>query len=159
MTPVSQMHRLPGINLTQKLLFVFLATFLFDCLAQTSFTCYIMYRQTHLTDNPFDPSIIHHLDKKLVLASFPAGVVGLVIALWAVRLLLSDKSFAKIVIVFLWVIATVVLIASYSYLARTEGRYLFHSMYFKLYLCGGIPLAISMLVGLIGMFRLFRTGK
>lgn len=158
-TSVAQTHHRSGIIHSHKLLFVFLGAFLFGCLAQIGFSCYVMSRQLQAAANPFDPSIIHHLNKKLVLAGLVAGVLGMVITLWALTLLRCGKPLAKIVIPFLWLIAAGVLVAGYWFLARTEGQYLFHSRYFKLYLLGGVPLALAMLLGIVGIFRLIKSSK
>ena len=157
MISLPQSHSHSDTPFSHKLLFVFLGAFLFGCLGQIGFSCYVMSRQLQATYSQFDPSIINNLDKKVVLAGLVAGVLGMVTTLWALTLLRREKPLAKVVIVFLWLIAAVVLVAGYGFLAHTEGRYLYRSGYFKVYLCGGVPLAICMVVGLLGMIRLFRS--
>jgi len=157
MVPLAQTHQHSDSPLSHRLLFVFLGAFLFGCLGQIGFSCYVMSRQLQAAYSPFDPSIINNLNKKVVLAGLLAGVLGMVVTLWALTLLRREQPLAKVVIPFLWLIAAVVLVAGYWFLAQTEGRYLYRSGYFKVYLCGGVPLAICMMAGLLGMIRLFRS--
>lgn len=155
-TSVAQTYSRHGIDPSNKLVLVFLFAFLLACLGQIGFSCYVMNRQLQAVPNPFDPSIIHHLNKKLVLTGLLAGVLGMVITLWAVALLRCGRSMAKVVVPGLWLIAAFILAAGYWFLARTEKGYLFHSRYFALYLCLAVPLALAMIAGLWGMTGLYR---
>lgn len=143
---------------TKRFLQLFLVSFLIACFAFLAFGCYVLYRQSHATDNPFDASIIHRLPKKFVWAGMAAGVLGAVVVGWTLVLVARKSTLVKIMVPLLLVIAALLLVAGYWYLARTEGRYLFHSRYFNWYLYGGVPMVGAMVVGGLGITRLWRTG-
>lgn len=138
---------------------IFLLGIISACLGVLLFGSYILYRQSKVDVDYWDVSIIHHLQKPMVVA--PMLICALVIGLsiWCWKLASEKQKRAIPLMMAFWCGTLAALVIGLVMIKRIEGVYFLKSPYFKKFIMGAIPVTVCLLFGIVGIRALWKETK
>ncbi|HPH99194.1 MAG TPA: hypothetical protein PK772_02570 [Chitinophagaceae bacterium] len=138
----------------QKVLrYLFLIDFIGSCIAFISWNAYRIYQFADSEGVSFGDVYMGVIAKPIMLIPNLLALLGFIVGICTIIGIIKNKIWGNKLAFTLSLISVIAAVATFFIIKRIEGRYVYHSHYFKLYLYVAIPMVITSLFALLSFIK------